>query len=102
MGRLCCTTTESDMVRAGPGGVPVLKGSSTSQLYESLPLFKQGEIDVQEKAHLIVKFGIGATKWTPPSTDIEKKFFVELIIAQLEMARKQKKKDKVDLPKEHI
>ena len=37
---------------------------------------------------MIVKFGLGASKWTPPVTDLEKKFFVEVIILQLEMARK--------------
>ena len=66
MGRLCCTTTDSDMSRTAPAGVQVLKGSSSSQLYEQLPLFKSGEIDAQEKAHLIAKFGLGAAKWSPP------------------------------------
>mgnify|MGYP004197604357 CR=1 FL=1 len=76
------------MVRAGPGGPQILKGTSTTQMYEQIPMFKNGEIDTQEKAHLVLKFGIGAAKWTPPSTDIEKRFFVEVIILQLEMARK--------------
>ena len=88
MGHLCCTTKDGDGVRSGPGGVQVLNRSTSTQLYEQLPLFKMGEIDAQEKAQLIVKFGLQAAKWTPPSTDIEKMFFVELIILQLEMARK--------------
>lgn len=102
MGRLCCTTTESDLVRVGTGGALALKGSSNTQLYEQLPLFQSGQLDVPEKARLIIKFGIGSTKWTAPVSEIEKKFFAEVLILQMELARKQKKKDKVDLPKEHI
>lgn len=72
------------------------------QLYEQLPIFQSGEIDVPEKARLIMNFGIGSTKWSAPVSDIEKKFFAEVVISQLELAKKQKKKEKVDLPKEHI
>ena len=72
----------------GPGGVQVLNRTTSNQIYEQIPLFKSGDIGAEEKAHLIVKFGLQAAKWTPPSTDIEKQFFVEVIILQLEMARK--------------
>ena len=47
-------------------------------------MFKENDIEVSEKARLIIKFGIGAQRWTAPQSEIEKKFLAEVIILQLE------------------
>ena len=60
------------MGRVGTDGGLNLKISSTKQLYEQLPIFQQGEIDVPEKARLITNFGIGSTKWAAPVSEIER------------------------------
>ena len=77
-------------------------GGLNSEMYEAMELFKTGQLKTEEKLRLISKFGEGRPKWSMPVQDIEKQFTVELIILQLEAAKKQKKKDMINLAKEQI
>lgn len=70
MGKVCCTTTPQDFARGG----------NNAEMYETMELFKTGQLKFEQKQMLISKFGEGRSKWNVPVSDIEKQFAVELII----------------------